>query len=156
MSKKSEKTSATPENTAAPAARPGFRALAVVFVAAFALAFAAAWLLLRTETPPVPPPAPVPETRTLSPAELDGFLQAVADGDFAAMNRLGTQLFTAGTVVPDSAALLGEFETNTYSDVAVYALYSSIGESRTTRVLLTVDKDDKVVSFLAEEMPVIR
>jgi hypothetical protein len=129
--------------------------LAAVFAAAFILAFGIAWLIFQS-SPPAPLPPPQQEIRVLTKAEVDGFLQAVADGDYETMNRVGNQLFAVGNKIPDSRELLDQFQTNTYSDVEVYALFSRIGEKKTTRVLLTVDKNDTVVSFLAEEMPLIR
>lgn len=120
----------------------------VTFVLGVCAAFAVAWLLFR---PPPPPPE-----RVLAAEELTGFFRAVEQNDYAAMSELGTELFREDTRIPDSKALFAEYETTSYPPNTVYAFYSGFGLGLTRRVLLTMDAEDRVVSFLAEEMEVTR
>lgn len=141
----------------------GLPVVAAVFVLAFAAAFLLAWIWLRREPPlppaPVPPPSvatPAPPARTLGRADLKDFFQAAADGDFAALRDRGEKLFVAGTRVPDSAGLFSEYAANSYPPYAVYAFLTRVADGKSVRVLLTMDAEDRVVSFMAEETAIVQ
>lgn len=123
-------------------------------LAAFILAFVLAWALFSPSRPPEPPPPP--PARTLSAADMKDFLQAVENSDYARMSAIGTEIFAEGNIIPDSKTMFAEYETTSYPPHTVYAFYSMIGEDKTQRVLLTMDEENKVASFLAEEMAITR
>lgn len=129
--------------------------LFAVVIISFILAFVSAWALFsrgngNSETPPAIP------ARTLTEADLHPFLQAVAAEDFAAMDRLGGELFAPGNLIPDSQVRLEEYATTSFAPHLVYAFFTRIETDRTYRVLLTTDEEDRVVSFMAEEMAITK
>lgn len=132
--------------------------LAGMFVLVFVLAFGLAWLLFRRD--PVPPPSAepaAPATRAVSADELGAFLRAVDDGDFEAMKRLGGEAFARGNLIAEGRDRLADYETSSYSpDHLVYALYHHSDPDRVYRVILTLNEEGRVVSFMAEDMAVAR
>lgn len=159
------KKKAVPENA------PRWRArlpLAGAFAAVFLLAFGLAWLLFRRDAPSPEPTsasgpaaaaavaAPTIPERRLSPEDLREFFAAAESGDFSVMRRLGSELFTEGAVIPDSAGLLNRYAVNGIPPNQVYAFLVSLEQTSTRRVMLVMDEKDRVVSFLAEEMNVVQ
>ena len=82
-------------------------------------------------------------------------VKAYKDNGCDALITLGGELFPVGRAIANRTAVLEDYETTSYPPYQVYAFYSGIRDSVLRRVLLTVDENDKVVSFLAEEMPVV-
>ncbi len=135
--------------------------LAGVFALAFILAFALAWALFRRDEPPPPAAAPeaakaAPPAPTLKREDTAAFLQAVRTGDFAAMRDRGEALFVEGARIPDSAGMFADYATSSFPPHVVYSFYSGAADGKVQRVLLTMDGEDKVGSFLAEEMNIVR
>lgn len=137
--------------------------MALGFVLAFAILWFAMPLMqqymqkMAGEQPAVEqqvaPVVPAPDA-----VEQDGmtrFLKAAADGDFAVMQSEGRRIFTPGKAIPDSAALLAPYQVNSHPPYLVYAFLTENTEKATRRVLLTMDGQDRVESFLAEEMAVV-
>lgn len=132
--------------------------LAAVAAAAFALAFVLAWLMfgagqsgaVREEEPPTRP------GRTLGEAEMKPFLDAARSGDFKAMAAAGGELFIKGDVIPDRESLFAEYAVDSFPPFQVYAFYTAAAGGYVYRVLLTLDENNKVESFMAEEMPVVK
>ena len=134
--------------------------MVLVFAAGFAAALAIAVLFMR---PGATPSRPVKEVVadpgagvTLGEAELAEFFQAAESSDFEAMDRLGRELFKAGATVADRERLLAEYETTSYPPHTVYAFSTEIRDDAIHRVLLTLDDNDKVVSFLSEKMEIVK
>ncbi len=95
--------------------------------------------------------APVP----VRDGDVARFLVAVAAGDFDAMRDIGGRTFWKGVVIPDHAERFGGYATNSLPPYTVYAFYVELGETRGRRVMLTVDADGVVDSFMAEEMKIV-
>lgn len=116
------------------------------FVVALVLAFTvAAFVFIAPASPPA---------RVLAESDMVPFMRAVDTGDFPAMEMLGEDLFQKGTRIPESNKVFADFETTSYEPYMVYAFHSQTDAKKTRRVLLTMDAEDQVVSFLAEEMKV--
>lgn len=132
----------------------------LVLALVFALGFAAALAFVRPHSAGAPgrPPEAAAAAGPEAPrtGEQREFFQAVAKGDFVAMAALGERAFVRGGSVENAAAVLAGYETNSFPPFTVYALYVENAPDKTRRVLLTLDKDGKVESFLAEEMSIIR
>ncbi|MDR1534720.1 MAG: hypothetical protein LBU64_06415 [Planctomycetota bacterium] len=129
------------------------------FLAGFVLALALAralWL-----PPPSPEgregsgPGPEAAAGGISPAEREEFVQAVFRGDFPAMRNLGTRLFPSGADAGGAATALAEFETNGLPPNRVYSLCSRVERGKSFLVMLTLDPENRVVSFLAEESALV-
>ena len=148
------------QNAGAPA--PGgnkYLGIMVAFIAAFVLAFALAWAVFSAKTPPpVAGPATAkpaePPARTLSNDDLKPFFAAVEARNFPDMDRLGYALFMPGTIIPDSKSVLADYATNSFPPHLVYAIFTRVAPDRVSRVILTMDESDTVVSFMAEEMEI--
>ncbi len=153
----SKKKNVAPSASQAPGGRK-YLTLAGVFVLAFVLAFGLAWALFRQEGAPAPAAGQTAAApaRTLKPEDLKEFLQAVEAGDYIAVRDRGEKLFVEGTNIPGSAGLFSAYATNSYPPNAVYSFLSEIGGGTTRRVMLTIDQEDKVVSFMAEEMNIVK
>lgn len=131
----------------------------VVFIAAFGCAFILAWWLFRS-----PAAAPVsPEVvaasppRSLGENDMAEFFGAVLEEDFAAMARIGKELFVPGHFIPSRKEMFVEYETGSFPPHQVYAFYTKTTDNMVYRVLLAVeDETNKVESFLAEDMPIVR
>ena len=138
----------------------GGKLLAIV-AATFALAFGLAWFLFTPGAavqPQTPDPAAVRTAPTvvLAAADVAPFLSAVTAEDYSAMDRLGTQLFTSGAAIPDHANLFDGYAVNSYPSYHVYNFYSQTTGEQIYRVLLTVEDNGAIESFLAEEMPIVK
>lgn len=138
-----------------------FLTTTIVFVSAFALAFLLAWLIFSPGSGDQPPAAigggePTAAAPTLTEADLKPFFEAVANGDFEEMDRLGGQLFQKDAHLPDSKTILAEYETNSFPPHLVYVFYSDTKDDTIYRVLLTMDENNRVASFMAEDMPIAR
>ena len=135
--------------------------LATIVTITFALAFGMAWLLF-TPGPNALPTTPEPATARTEPAVIIGaddvtpFLAAATAEKYSDMERLGARLFVAGAVIPDHATLFEGYAVNSYPSYQVYNFYSRTIEDRIFRVLLTVEDNGTIDSFLAEEMPIVR
>ena len=139
----------------AAAQKTNYKLFGAGLLIAFALAFTLAWWLFSPPPPETPPPPP--PVRTLSAGDLGDFLRAVEQADYPRMSGLGNELFREGTIIPGSRELFAEYETTSYSpNAVVYAFHSGISDSSTRRVLLTVGDNDSVLSFLAEEMAIVK
>ncbi len=134
--------------------------VAVTFIAAFIIA----WLVFR----PGPQPAravreieqdgqeaSVPG-KTIDAAGLGDFLKAAETGDYPAMAEIGGKLFVKGDTIPDHKRLLSSYAVDGFPPYQVYKFYSATTDTRIYRVLLTMDDNNTVESFMAEEMPVVR
>lgn len=137
------------------AQRTNYKLFGIGLLAAFALAFLLAWLLFA---PPAPEPTPAPPPpKTLAVADVDAFLQAVNKNDYTQIRELGSAAFTENTTVPDGKQRFTEFETTSYSpNTTVYSFHSGIDGEKARRILLTLDDNNRVVSFLAEEMAIVK
>lgn len=103
------------------------------------------------------PPAPA----AAKPAGVDRnavarFLEAAKRGDYAEMAKTGDRVFPRGAKVAKSGELFKEYEANSFPPYTVYAFYSEGSDERVRRVLLTLDGEERVESFLAEEMAVVQ
>ncbi|MCD7898285.1 MAG: hypothetical protein LUG50_16715 [Planctomycetaceae bacterium] len=83
------------------------------------------------------------------------FLEAVKAEDYDAMRDVGGRTFRKGVVVADHAEWFGDYATTSHPPYAVYAFYVELAETRGRRVMLTVDADGVVDSFMAEEMKIV-
>ncbi len=119
---------------------------ALAFVCGFALAMVAAKYYFERERA-----AETPVVRTLSADDIAPVLAAADAGDFAQLAALGRELFTPGTKIPDSAVLFDEYAVASFAPHQVYALMTQLGGEASRRVLLTMNEDDSVESFMAEE-----
>lgn len=131
----------------------------LILALVFALGFAAAVVLIRPPAAGAAAPSPAAGAIPATVIRADGlgsFFQAVKRGDFAAMAELGERAFVRGSRVENAGAVLSGYETNSFPPFTVYALFVENTTDKTRRVLLTLDKDDKVESFLAEEMSIIK
>lgn len=128
--------------------------LATVFLSAFTLAFLLAWLLFRPA--PVPLPAEPAPAAVLAGPDLDEFFRAVARGDYDGMSRLGNGLFEKGVTVRDADRVFAGFEVNGYPPYRVFAFFADHAGDRLYRVMLTLDENDKVESFMAEDTRIIQ
>ncbi|MDR1745645.1 MAG: hypothetical protein LBS30_07830 [Planctomycetota bacterium] len=120
--------------------------------ALFVLGFAVAFAIMRS--PPETPAAGGADA--LQTAELREFLRAVSGGDFPAMKELGERLFVKGRKIEDAGKAFAGYETNSVPPYTVYALHAENAPDAARRVLLTLDGDGRVESFLAEEMTVVQ
>ena len=127
---------------------------AFLFLLGFALALGAAWWWFGKDA--AAPAQTVADGPVLHESELEGFFQAVAKGDYPAIKESGEALFLPGVRLADAARLLEPYAVNSFPPYAVYALYTFNNPDLTRRVLLTLDERDRVESFLAEEMAVIK
>ena len=149
-------------NVAASASRaPGglkYTTLAGMLVLTFILAFVLAWALFRREGAP----SPAAEKADAAPAgilkreDLREFFRAVEAGDYAAARGRGEKLFTKGTGIPGSADIFAAYAVTSYPPNAVYAFLRQIAGDKTRRIMLTLDPEDKVISFMAEEMNIVK
>lgn len=125
---------------------------------AFVLAFFLAWVLfgsskggaVKEEEPPAP------QNKTLGEADLEPFLAAARSRDFKAMSAIGKELFRKGDDIPDRELLFAEYAVDSFPPYQVYAFLTSNTGEYVYRVMLTVTDDNKVESFMAEEMPVVK
>lgn len=122
------------------------------------LVVAAAFALGRyTSGGTVPPTAPeTAGAESVNAADVREFMQAVSRRDFAAMERLGEKAFVKGRAVENVDDVLAGYETNSFPPYTVYALFTDNTADATRRVLLTLDADNRVESFMAEEMAIIK
>lgn len=93
---------------------------------------------------------------TVNRSALADFLDAAKRKDYEAMGKKGDEVFRKGVLVPDSGELFKDYAANSYPPYTVYAFYSEGSDDRVRRVLLTLDAEERVESFLAEEMTVIQ
>lgn len=136
----------------------------LVLALVFALGFAAAVVLVRPSSAEAPtqPEATATAARETGPEsvlrteDVRDFFKAVTGRDFAAMAAVGERTFVRGARVENADKLLSGYETNSFPPFTVYALYVENMPEKTRRVLLTLDKEDRVESFLAEEMTIIK
>lgn len=125
---------------------------ALCFVAGFAIAFPVAWILF---TPAAQTDAAGPaRVDAISAGEMKEFLRAAESGDFAVMRDHGDGIFREGKTIPNAGSLFARFEANSFPPYSVYAFFTSSDPDMTRRVILTLDDQGKVVSFMAEEMVV--
>lgn len=103
-----------------------------------------------------------PESAVVSalPGEVDAadlalFLAAAGKGDYAAMSKDGPDLFSKGVLISDAPDRFKDYESNSFPPYTVYAFYSQGSDEMVRRVLLTLDEDNRVESFIAEEMAVL-
>lgn len=127
---------------------------ALLFLLGFALALGAAWWWFGKDA--VTTAQTVADGPVLREGELEGFFQAVDKSDYPAIKELGEALFVPGVRLADAARLLAPYAVNSFPPYSVYALYTFNNADLTRRVLLTLDDRDRVESFLAEEMAVIK
>lgn len=129
-----------------------------VFFVAFACAFILAWWLFRS---PVAAPATTdevaaPPPRSLKETDMAEFFGAVMEEDYAAMARIGKELFVPGHFIPARKELFVEYETGSFPPHQVYAFYTKTKDNVVYRVLLAVeDETNRIESFLAEDMPIV-
>ncbi|MDR0363395.1 MAG: hypothetical protein LBJ46_12050 [Planctomycetota bacterium] len=147
------KTASDGGKEAAEPARKGSPWIASGLLAAgsFALAFALAWHLFGR--PPAGPGAP--PARDIAVAELAPFLEAARAGDYPRMAELGSALFTEGSRILGRETALDGYAVDGFPPHRVYAFYAAHKDGAVYRVLLTLDAEDRVASFLAEDMPVV-
>jgi hypothetical protein len=125
-----------------------------VFLLGFVMAMGAGWWWFgRNAAAPAPVAGDGPALRA---DELEGFFRTVAEGDYPAIKERGEALFRPGARVADADRLLAPYAVNSFPPYTVYALYTFNNPDLTRRVLLTLDEGDRVESFLAEEMAVIK
>lgn len=127
----------------------------LLLVACFAVGFALAMTLGRKS--PVPesaaqPTAPLP----VDQKDLADFLVAAERSDYQAMKQQGDKIFQKGRPVPDAEKIFHDYAANSFPPFTVYAFLSEGDDNRVRRVLLTLDADKRVESFLAEEMAVVK
>lgn len=128
----------------------------LIFCAGFIAAFLVALVVLgRGDDDSMRIPAAVTQ-RDLAAADMDGFFDAASRGDFAAMSGIGRTLFTPGRKIPDAERVFAGYETSSYPPHTVYAFFTESAEDKVRRVLLTLDENDRVESFMAEEMSIIQ
>lgn len=122
-------------------------------LALFVLGFAAALVVVRDAPEPTAANGvgAVGALETIDAAAVREFLAAVSAGDFPAMRELGGRVFVKGRRVGDRAAF-AEYGTNSVPPYTVYALHADNAPDAVRRVLLTLDAEGRVESFLAEEM----
>ena len=132
--------------------------LIALFGAGFILAFVIAWFIFAKPEPipAAPAVAAAQATGVLTSDDMRGFFDSVKRRDFAAMRDLGGDLFKEGVRIADSATVFAGYETNSFPPLVVYALHVGDEGDKTRRVLLTLDADGRVASFLAEEMTIMR
>lgn len=130
--------------------------LGLAFALGFALALIVAKNLYRNETVRNDFVAGEETPRDLDEAALTAFLQAAEKGDYAAMEKTGPEVFQKGVWIPDAAARFDQYAANSYPPYTVYAFYSAGSDELIRRVLLTLNEDDRVESFMAEEMTVLK
>lgn len=147
---------AAPAKARAPAGKSGAGKMAAVVALTFVAAFALAWLLFGNAKPPAEVEPEAPPAKVIGEAEVKEFLDAVEAEDFAAMTRIGTGLFKKGDKIPDRARLFGDHAVESFPPFQVYAFMTHASDKEIRRVLLTIDENDLVESFMAEEMPVVR
>lgn len=123
--------------------------LALFFLLGVAVAVLAGRFL---STPPPAQPVAVPS----DPAAVARFLEAAERSDYALMAKTGEAAFPKGSVFPDAEKLFKDYASNSFPPYTVYAFYSEGSNERVRRVLLTLDGDKRVESFLAEEMNVVQ
>ncbi len=87
---------------------------------------------------------------------MNAFLAAVKQGDFPTLQRLGRDLFPKGAAVREPEKLFAGFEANNIPPYRVFAFLSDQGMEKARRVMLTLDGEGRVESFMAEEMPVVK
>lgn len=91
----------------------------------------------------------------ISEREFAGFMRAVTTESFAAAARHGEQLFQTGRKLAVPEDRLAPYLTTSFPPNRVYVLHVENASDAVRRVLLTLDGDNRVVSFLAEEMRVV-
>lgn len=127
-------------------------------VIAFALGFAAALVIGRKTSQSGKEDASLvapTQPGLIDPAGLVAFLAAAKKGDYAVMEKSGSALFAKGAQIPNAPEQFKEYEANSFPPYTVYAFYSQGSSERVRRVLLTLDENNRVESFLAEEMTVV-
>ncbi|MCC8165444.1 MAG: hypothetical protein LIQ31_04695 [Planctomycetes bacterium] len=100
----------------------------------------------------------VPDTVVTVPVRDDDvaqFLGAVEAGDYGAMRDIGGRTFRKGVIITNHAERFGDYATNSLPPYAVYAFYIDLNVASGRRVMLTVDADGVVDSFMAEEMKIV-
>lgn len=147
---------AAPAKAQAPAGKSGTGKMAVVIALTFVAAFALAWLLFGNTKPPAQTEPEAPPAKVIGEAEVKEFLAAVEAEDFAAMTRIGSDLFKKGDKIPDRTRLFGDHAVESFPPFQVYAFMTHASNKEIRRVLLTIDENDQVESFMAEEMPVVQ
>ena len=118
----------------------GKRRLVAVLAGIFILVFGLTWFLSRWS----------------DRGETEAFVQAVLRNDFFAMRDIGKNIFRRGADARAIVGLLAGREANSLPPYKVYVLHHGAMDGKISRVLLTLDDDDRVVSFVAEEMSVIQ
>ncbi|MDR2391747.1 MAG: hypothetical protein LBE84_08735 [Planctomycetota bacterium] len=131
-------------------------ALAGIFVLAFAIAFGLAWLLLNPAAPAKETGQPEDRVHRVTAAEAEAFARAVGRGDFSAMRDIGKSIFRRGADATAAVGPLADHAASSLPPYRVYALHHEAMDGKILRVLLTLDDDDRVVSFVAEETSVIQ
>ncbi len=126
----------------------------LLLAGAFILGFALAAFLLHLTSGESGALRAARDVTTITPDELRDFFQAVEAGDFPAMASLGKKVFVHGRKIADAEKTLAGYQTNSLPPYTVYALYIAGTPEKTSRVMLALDQDDRIESFLAEEMPV--
>lgn len=131
--------------------------LVLAFGLGFLLALALARNIIRDETPRGGSASILDEPpRKLDETKLTNFLRAAEKGDYAAMETTGPDVFHKGVLIPDAATRFEPYAANSFPPFTVYAFYSAGSDDRVRRVLLTLDAENRVESFLAEEMTVMK
>ncbi|MCC8190645.1 MAG: hypothetical protein LIP77_08430 [Planctomycetes bacterium] len=138
-----------------PAGGIRLRWFAVALALVFALALGLGWLLFAPSRPPASPTTAA-STGSVDEERLAAFLAAARQADYGRLRDLGEELFLPGVRIPDSRRRLEDYATNSFVPYSVYVLFTSIEPDRTRRVLLTLDEEERVVSFLAEEMAITK
>ena len=126
----------------------------LLFLLGFAVAMVAGWWWFGKNA--AVPAQTAPDGPVLRGDELESFFQTVAEGDYSAIKERGEALFHPGARVAEAERLLAPYAVNSFPPYTVYALYTFNNPDLTRRVLLTLDEQDRVESFLAEEMAVIK
>ncbi len=121
----------------------------IAFICGFVIAMAAAKAYFENKTA-----SNAPAARTLAASDIAPILAAADAAKYEELERLGEELFVPGTKIPDSAALFGDYAVASFAPHHVYALMTQLGGEASRRVLLTMNEDDTVESFMAEETPI--
>ncbi len=124
--------------------------------------FASRYYSSKPSSPAKPAPAPA-SAKTSAPVsvnadspDMKAFQTAVKTGDFAALRTLGQKLFPKGALVRDPDRLFAGYEANNIAPYRVFAFLSEQSREQARRVMLTLDGEGRVESFMAEEMPVVK
>ncbi len=123
-------------------------------IGVFVLGFALAAFLFSLTTRDSGVLQAAQEVTTITADELQEFFQAVEQGDFHAMSSLGKKLFIPGRKIEDAETTLAGYQTNSLPPYTVYAFFIANTRDKTRRVMLALDGEGRIESFLAEEMAV--